>query len=132
MLQTHQVLISDSGETFACPEEKSLLEGMECLARRGIPVGCRNGGCGVCRVQVIEGEFNVRVMSRAHVSEEEQARGMVLACRTRPCSDLVLKVVGLMRKAVCCQGSHLVVSIPVTRAGMRTFAYPSRGSGPKP
>lgn len=96
----HRISLSDEAQTFACAETQSILEGMERLGRRGIPSGCRNGGCGVCKIQVLEGEFTSRVMSRAHVSEDEQARGVVLACRTRPASDLLVKVLGGMRKSL--------------------------------
>ncbi len=40
-------------------------------------------------------------MSRQHVSVDEQAGGVVLACRVLPESDLVLSVVGKMQKGVC-------------------------------
>ena len=100
-MNRHQVLIEDTGETFPCREDRNLLAGMEALGRRGVPVGCRNGGCGVCKVQITAGDFDTRVMSRAHVSEDEQARGVVLACRTLPLGPLRLAVVGGLRKSVC-------------------------------
>jgi ferredoxin len=94
----HQVCIQDSGEHYACGEQKSLLLGMVALGKSGIPVGCRSGGCGVCKVQVLAGQVQTQVMSRAHVSAEEQAQGVVLACRASPCSDVTLSVIGQLRK----------------------------------
>ena len=68
---------------------------MEQLGRKEIPVGCRGGGCGVCRVQVLDGgEYHTGKMSRAQVSVEDEAKGMCLACKLVPESDLQLKVVG--------------------------------------
>ena len=55
-----------------------------------IPVGCRGGGCGVCRVRVLSGEYATKRMSRAHVSEADEAEGVVLACRLLPASDIVV------------------------------------------
>lgn len=95
-----RVHINDTGEEFACPDTRSLLEGMAALNRRGIPLGCRNGGCGVCKVAILAGEFVTQIMSRAHVSEAEERTGHVLACRVRPLSDIHLTVVGKMRKSV--------------------------------
>jgi ferredoxin len=95
------VFIEDTGETYNCDQARSLLSGMEMLGRKGIPAGCRNGGCGVCKVQITSGTWTARVMSREHVSEEEQASGCVLACRAMPSSDLKLAVVGKMKKSVC-------------------------------
>ncbi len=57
-----------------------------------IPVGCRGGGCGVCRVRVIEGDYTTRRMSRKHVSEDEEADGVALACRIIPTSDIVVEM----------------------------------------
>lgn len=97
----HTVTIADTGESYRCAEQRSVLEGMEALGKKGIPVGCRQGGCGVCKVQVLEGQYTKRVMSRAHVSAEEEAGGCVLSCRIRPASDLRLAVIGPMKKNVC-------------------------------
>ena len=87
----HQVTIVETGEVYRCREDETLLAGMERLGKRGIPVGCRGGGCGVCKVQVEAGEYSKRVMSRAYVSAEEEAatqrmlkslpRTPVLPCR---------------------------------------------------
>lgn len=95
------VLIEDTGERYPCTETRSLLEGMEVLGRRGIPVGCRNGGCGVCKVEITEGCYTARVMSRDHISEDDERCGRVLACRVRPASDIRLAVIGKMKKSVC-------------------------------
>ena len=73
---------------------------MVALGRKGIPLGCRNGGCGVCKVTILSGEYTSRVMSRAHVSEEDERQGHVLACRVKPCSDIRISVVGKLKKAV--------------------------------
>ena len=42
----HQVTIVETGEVYRCREDETLLAGMERLGKRGIPVGCRGGGCG--------------------------------------------------------------------------------------
>lgn len=101
MDKPYSVLIQDSGETFACDGSKNLLRAMEVLGRRGIPVGCRGGGCGVCKVRVTAGDFQTQKMSRACVSEDEEKAGVVLACKLFPTSDLALQVVGMMSKTVC-------------------------------
>lgn len=96
----HQVLIRDNGECFACSQQQNLLRGMEQLGRRGIPVGCRGGGCGVCKVQVLSGGYRSEKMSRGCVSENEQAQGIVLACRIYPEADLEIRVIGRMLRAL--------------------------------
>ena len=52
---TVRVCVAQTGETYACATDESLLRGMLRLGRRGIPVGCINGGCGVCKVRIVEG-----------------------------------------------------------------------------
>ncbi|MCZ4303454.1 2Fe-2S iron-sulfur cluster-binding protein [Zoogloeaceae bacterium G21618-S1] len=98
---SHQVLIEETGERYDCGEHESLLVAMARSGRRGIPLGCRGGGCGVCKVQVTSGDFTAGVMSRQHVSEDDQARRCVLACRVFPRADVSVKVLGKMHRAVC-------------------------------
>ncbi|XUT93140.1 2Fe-2S iron-sulfur cluster binding domain-containing protein [Ottowia caeni] len=98
---TYTVTLNETGESYRCAGSRSVLEGMEALGKKGIPVGCRNGGCGVCKVQVLEGQYVRRVMSREHVSEAEEAEGYVLSCRIKPTSDLRIAVLGNMKKSVC-------------------------------
>ncbi|MDO9600579.1 MAG: 2Fe-2S iron-sulfur cluster-binding protein [Azoarcus sp.] len=100
MADRFSVLIEDNGERFSCDASQSLLRSMEVLGRRGIPVGCRGGGCGVCKVHVTGGAYHTRKMSRACLSEAEEASGVVLACKLFPDSDLSLQVVGRMSKAL--------------------------------
>ncbi|MDZ7809435.1 MAG: 2Fe-2S iron-sulfur cluster-binding protein [Arhodomonas sp.] len=98
--QRHRVTILDTGESYECPGSTTLLQAMTQLGRKGIPSGCHGGGCGICKVQVVDGEFTTGVMSRSQVSEAEQAQGYALACRCYPGSDVTLKVIGKMHKAV--------------------------------
>ena len=103
-----QVTIENTDETFRCRDEDNVLQAMEQLRRKGIPVGCRNGGCGVCKVKVIEGRYAKKKMSRAVVSEEDEARGCVLACRIYPQSDLRVRVEGKMLRAVVAAGGDSI------------------------
>ncbi len=100
-MAAYTITIDDTGESYRCVDTRSVLEGMEALGKKGIPVGCRNGGCGVCKVQVQSGSYSQRVMSREHVSEADEASGCVLSCRIKPTSDLRLRVIGSMKKNVC-------------------------------
>ena len=96
----HTITIAESSESYRCSEQETVLAGMEKLGKRGIPVGCRGGGCGVCKVRVATGQYTARKMSRDCVSADEEAAGYALACRIHPVSDLQLSVVGKMARAV--------------------------------
>ena len=90
-----QVTILQTGESYACAIGENLLKGMTLLGRKGIPVGCVNGGCGVCKVKILEGTVEtLGPVSRAHVTEEEECQGFTLACRVGPTSEVVLEVAG--------------------------------------
>ncbi len=56
-----------------------------------IQIGCRGGGCGVCRVEVLEGGFEAKRMSRRFVTEDEAAAGYALACRMIVTDDIVVR-----------------------------------------
>ena len=84
-----------TGESYPCATNESLLQGMLRLGRKGIPVGCVNGGCGVCKVRIAEGRVRVLgPISRAHVTAEEEALGYTLACRVAPTVAVRLEVAG--------------------------------------
>lgn len=105
-MSAFQIRIIETGECFPCDSGQSVLEGMVKLGRRGIPAGCRGGACGVCKVEVVTGNLVRKVMSRSHVSEEDEKNGRVLACRISPSSDLELRVIGGMKRSVCKQESE--------------------------
>lgn len=93
-----QIHVLDTDETFVCKGEESVLRAMERCGRKGIPSGCRNGGCGVCKVRILSGEYHCKKMSRAHVSELEEGDGYALACKCFPEGDITLEVIGQMKK----------------------------------
>ena len=91
MAAKHTVQIAGTDASFPCGEDVPVLVAMHALGRSVIAVGCRGGGCGVCKVQVLRGSYVSGKMSRAKISVEDEARGVVLACQIRPTSDLVVR-----------------------------------------
>lgn len=97
----HAIRLLQTGEIYMCSSAETLLQGMARIGRKGIPAGCLNGGCGVCKVVIRSGSVTkTGAMSRAHVSEQEEAQGVVLACRVAPLGDIDLEVMGCMKKTV--------------------------------
>jgi 3-phenylpropionate/trans-cinnamate dioxygenase ferredoxin reductase subunit len=93
------VHVAQTDETFPCAANESLLQGMVRLGRKGIPVGCVNGGCGVCKVRILNGNIKaLGPISRAHVSVDEERQGYTLACRVAPQTAVDLEVVGKLNK----------------------------------
>ena len=96
----HRVTVNGEDQEFFCGEDQDLLQGMRSFRigvpmLEAIPVGCRGGGCGICRIRVLAGDYETEKMSRKHVTEEEQADGLALACRVYPRSDLRVEVMTL-------------------------------------
>ena len=94
-----QVTIDSTGEVFRCAEDVHVLAAMEQACCHGIPVGCRNGGCGACKVRVTGGSYETRKMNRAVLSAADEADGCVLACKTYPRSDMAVHVLGRVWQA---------------------------------
>ena len=90
----HRISIENTGENFRCDEDRNVLAAMEQASCHGIPVGCRNGGCGACKVRIISGHYHTRKMNRAVLSAAEECDGCALACRTYPHSDLFVQALG--------------------------------------
>ena len=94
-----QITIAQTGDTYVCATDESLLEGMLRLGRKGIPVGCVNGGCGVCKVRVLSGQVRtLGPVSGAHVTAQERDHGYTLACRVAPTEAVRLEVAGRLNK----------------------------------
>lgn len=54
--------------------------------------GCRGGGCGICKVCILSGSIFREKMSCEHISKAEEEAGYALACRIRPESDLIIRL----------------------------------------
>lgn len=84
----YRISIAGAGCEFPCRADQSLLAAMVAAGKRALSVGCRSGGCGVCRIQILEGQFRAGFMNRAIVSPANEHSKLVLACRTFPQSDM--------------------------------------------
>ena len=91
MAEGFRVINSTTGESFTCCEGQSVLKAMEQRGMKCVPVGCRGGGCGYCKIRVVEGEFECGKMSKAHAPPEAVEQGEVLACRIYPLTDLIIE-----------------------------------------
>ncbi len=59
----------------------------------GLSMSCGGAGiCGMCAVQVMEGNLPVTDADRRHFGEKELASGFRLACRAYPDADLTIRV----------------------------------------
>lgn len=79
-----------------CAADQTVLSA---AVRAGIdhPYGCASGNCGLCLTKVIEGEVNVLPHADAALTEANIARGITLACRAQPRTDVTMRWIGNFR-----------------------------------
>ncbi|MGH1355784.1 MAG: 2Fe-2S iron-sulfur cluster-binding protein [Thalassovita sp.] len=91
-LASVSIRIKGEARSISCGTSEKLLCALEREfwnpSQRPVRVGCRQGGCGACRIKVTDGQYATEKMSRDHVTEEEEKQGFALACCVYPQSDL--------------------------------------------
>lgn len=75
---------------------------LETVLAAGIdyPHGCRAGNCGACKSHLISGQVEMSPYSEFALSEEEKARGLILACRAVAWSDCEIQPVAAEDAAI--------------------------------
>lgn len=56
-----------------------------------LPYECRNGGCGMCKCSVLQGEVDPGIYQPSVLSPAERAMGKVLMCCATPLSDIEIE-----------------------------------------
>lgn len=87
---SHTVYLADRPLSFAVENGESVLQAG---LRQGLalPFGCQSGGCGSCRVRLLEGRVDYALPPPALSAAEVEA-GYILMCLARPASDLKLEL----------------------------------------
>lgn len=87
-----QVRIDNLDRTVSIDGAQLLLSA---LLERGVrfAYSCQAGNCGACKCQLVAGEVDCLPHSDGVLSDAESARGLILACRARPRSDLVIRTI---------------------------------------
>ena len=72
--------------------DETLLSGLY-KAGYSYTVGCKRGGCGICKVDVLDGDFSYnRPIAETVISAEERTDGTCLSCRAVPDSDVTIQM----------------------------------------
>jgi len=90
----HRLTLSGSSREYSVRSGETLAEAIHRLDPAHPLVGCRGGGCGVCRVKILSGDYALGLMSKEYVSDAQQKLGYALACRVYPLSDMEVLYVG--------------------------------------
>jgi ferredoxin-NAD(P)+ reductase (naphthalene dioxygenase ferredoxin-specific) len=81
-----KVRIAQAGRTIEVPTGGTILQAA-LDAGIGYPFGCQSGNCGACKSVLGKGEVTMEGYSEFALSDEEKARGLILACRAVPWED---------------------------------------------
>lgn len=91
MAERFEITVTKTGARFPCSGDETVLSAMLRAHCGPVHHGCCGGGCGVCKAQVVKGQYHrQKPMSRAHVSQTEEEGGLVLLCCIRPESDMTI------------------------------------------
>lgn len=56
-------------------------------------VGCRRGGCGICKLDLVEGEVSYeKTVADSVLTADDRADAKCLACRAVPVGDITLRL----------------------------------------
>jgi len=80
-----------NNQNFICPKDKTILEAARSNLIK-VPYACARGGCGYCKVKVLEGTYKMDRYAKSALSDEEVNQGIILLCKTYPLSDLKLEM----------------------------------------
>jgi len=86
--------IHPTGEVIYLEPGETVLSGLY-KAGYAYTVGCRRGGCAICKVDVRAGDFDYdHPVADSVISEQERTDGTCLSCRAVPDSDLTIEMRG--------------------------------------
>ncbi|MEN3122551.1 MULTISPECIES: 2Fe-2S iron-sulfur cluster-binding protein [Janibacter] len=86
------IIVQPSGTEIHVSPDDTVLAGLQ-KAGYAYTVGCRRGGCGICKIDVLEGSFTYnRPVADSVVTKEERTDGTCLSCRAVPDVDLTIQM----------------------------------------
>lgn len=88
MGRVYEVTVEPFDHTFTCEDGETVLQG----ALRNkvyLRYGCKNGGCGTCKVQLVDGDVDFTA-SFYSLPPGERDKGILLLCQSYPLDDCVI------------------------------------------
>ena len=87
----HSVSLGGPDRVLECESGQDVLNAAMRAGVNWLSVGCRGGGCGICRVIVRSGSYDAGKMNKRLVTSEDASIVLALACKLYPTSDLELE-----------------------------------------
>lgn len=105
-----QIKFQSSEQSFSCQPGDGLLRSA-LRSGVGLPYECASGGCGACRVQLIEGEMEDLWPEAPGLPQRQRDRGFRLACQSRPLTDCMIRVRASLRDTTAPQPSRRIARL---------------------
>jgi len=87
-----EITVLPDGERVVGKGGENLLVSLS-RAGLGYRIGCRRGGCGVCKLHLLLGEVAYeRPVAESVLSDDERVEGICLSCRAVPLTDVVIEL----------------------------------------
>ena len=82
-----QITLHPGNRTVTAREDETVLDA---ALRQGVPLPfeCRNGGCGVCKCALLNGELDYGPYQKSALPDAERVAGKFLSCCATPLSDI--------------------------------------------
>jgi CDP-4-dehydro-6-deoxyglucose reductase len=82
------ITVEPTGEEIYLPSGETVLGGLY-AAGYAYTVGCRRGGCGICKVDLVDGDVTYdHPVAEDVLTSDERRTGVCLTCRAVPETDL--------------------------------------------
>jgi CDP-4-dehydro-6-deoxyglucose reductase len=86
------VTVHPNGEVIYLDPDETVLSGRY-RAGYAYAIGCRRGGCAVCKVDCLSGRFNYdHLIADTVLTAEERSDGTCLTCRAVPKGDITIEM----------------------------------------
>lgn len=108
----HRVVWLETGQSFDVATGEAVLDAA-LRSQIALPHECQFGGCGSCRIKLVEGSVGYDEELPMGLTPEEAEAGYALACQARPACDLVISV---EPTTACSPPTRVIATVEEVRA----------------
>ena len=85
-------LVGESALTVEAVDDETVLSALH-RSDHAVRSGCRRGGCGICKVDVVSGDVRyTHPVAPSVLTDDERVEGVCLSCRAVPEGDVEVRL----------------------------------------